>query len=70
MDTPQYSTRDPESRMTYWRMQLHPDDSSRSAQRAAESLSAGFIGLDFALEVGDLLTTPRENLGKQKARWR
>ncbi|WP_193075407.1 hypothetical protein [Pseudomonas sp. FME51] len=40
--------------MAYWRMQLHPDDSGNSAAHSAESLSAGFIGLDFAVPVGDL----------------
>lgn len=40
--------------MAYWRMQLHPDDSGRSSRHAAESLSAGFIGLDFARDRGDM----------------
>lgn len=41
--------------MQYWRMQLHPNDPSRSAEYAARSLCAGFIGLDFLGEPGDLL---------------
>jgi hypothetical protein len=51
--------------MTYWRMQLHPPQSARAAQRAAESLSAGFIGLDFRQEVGDLTKASRADLGDQ-----
>lgn len=35
-------------------MQLHPDDSGNSIKHSAQSLSAGFIGLDFAATVGDL----------------
>ncbi len=41
--------------MKYWRMQLHPNDAKNAAHYANQSLSAGFIGLDFATEVGDLL---------------
>lgn len=55
--------------MTYWRMQLHPAESSRSAQRAAESLSAGFVGLDFRVPVGDLTTARRADLGEQQDYW-
>lgn len=40
--------------MNYWRMQLHPEDPERSVQYASQSLTAGFIGLGFATEVGDL----------------
>src|SRR5687767_8453673 len=40
--------------MTYWRMQLHPNKAAKSMQYAAESLAAGFIGLDFAKDPGDL----------------
>jgi len=36
-------------------MQLHPNDSSRASEYAARSLCAGFIGLDFAGEPGDLM---------------
>lgn len=42
--------------MNYWRMQLHPDDSKNSGYYANQSIAAGFIGLDFATEVGDLLS--------------
>lgn len=48
--------------MAYWRMQLHPDDSGNSAFHSAESLSAGFIGLDFAGTVGDLEIESIENI--------
>src|SRR2546422_8310978 len=30
--------------MTYWRMQLHPNDSSQAMRYAVESLASGFIG--------------------------
>jgi len=36
-------------------MQLHPNEAESAAYYASESLSAGFIGLDFATDVGDLL---------------
>lgn len=48
--------------MAYWRMQLHPSDPGRAMRYAVESIAAGFIGLDFAAEVGDLYTARRENL--------
>ncbi len=40
--------------MAFWRMQLHPDDSGRGSRHSAESLSAGFIGLDFGQDRGDM----------------
>ena len=39
--------------MAFWRMQLHPAD-HKGSQHAAESLAAGFIGLDFGQERGDM----------------
>jgi len=42
--------------MQYWRMQLHPGDSARATEHACRSLCAGFIGLDFVTEAGDLLS--------------
>jgi len=35
-------------------MQLHPNDSENSTAHSTKSLSAGFIGLDFAVQIGDL----------------
>lgn len=55
--------------MTFWRMQLHPADSKRSAMLAAESLSAGFIGLDFKKDVGDLMRAQKTDLGDQQDYW-
>ena len=56
--------------MTYWRMQLPPDESGASFQHCAESLTAGFIGLDFAAEVGDLIKTTQSQLPQhQKDYW-
>jgi hypothetical protein len=42
--------------MTYWRMQLHPSESEGAVRHTVESLAAGYIGLDFAGNVPDLLT--------------
>jgi hypothetical protein len=42
--------------MTYWRMQLHPSESEGAIKHTVESLSAGYIGLDFSVDVPDLLT--------------
>lgn len=40
--------------MAYWRMQLHPNDPQFAMKYAVESLAAGFIGLDFKNDPGDL----------------
>lgn len=40
--------------MAFWRMQLHPSDPSRAMKYAAESIGAGFIGLDFRTDLGDM----------------
>ena len=53
--------------MAYWRMQLHPDDSTFSSFYAYQSIAKGFIGLGFANEnIGDLLELDDiSKLGKQ-----
>jgi hypothetical protein len=43
-------------------MQLHPNEAERAAYYASESLSAGFIGLDFETDVGDLLADEDQNI--------
>jgi hypothetical protein len=43
-------------------MQLHPSDPQRSAFHAAQSLCAGFIGLDFEQDEGDLMRATQQNL--------
>ena len=48
--------------MNYWRMQLHPNDSSKAADYAVQSLAANFIGLDFKTNVGDLLMNENQNI--------
>lgn len=48
--------------MTYWRMQLHPSESEGAIRHTVESLSAGYIGLDFAADVPDLLTVGQDAL--------
>ncbi len=53
--------------MKYWRMQLHPDDSANAGLYANQSIAAGFIGLDFETDVGDLLSDAHpEILSTQK----
>lgn len=46
----------------YWRMQLHPNDAANAVRHSVESLSAGFIGLDFREDVGDLMTLRQNEL--------
>jgi len=48
--------------MNYWRMQLHPDDSENAGYYANQSIAAGFIGLDFATDVGDLLSDAQQDI--------
>jgi hypothetical protein len=48
--------------MTYWRMQLHPSSSEDAVAHTVQSLAAGYVGLDFAADIGDLLTTERDEL--------
>lgn len=43
-------------------MQLHPSDPGLASQYAHQSLAAGFIGLDFAADVGDLMCTQQQQL--------
>ena len=49
--------------MNWWRMQLHPNEPESATFYASQSLAAGFIGLDFATEVGDLLAEDHPNMG-------
>lgn len=53
--------------MTYWRMQLHPNDASLAAHYSVNSLAAGFIGLDFGEDPGDLTRASRSDLPKSQA---
>ena len=56
--------------MTYWRMQLHPSESEGAIRHTVESLAAGYIGLDFAEDVPDLLTVGQEALpANQRNYW-
>jgi len=50
--------------MTYWRMQLHPNEPGEALKHSVESLAAGFIGLDFSrsVEVRDLRETTQNRL--------
>jgi len=48
--------------MTYWRMQLHPDAPGGAIKHTVESLSAGYVGLDFAEDVPDLMTVTQAQL--------
>jgi hypothetical protein len=56
--------------MTYWRMQLHPAEPGEALKHCVESLAAGYIGLDFATDVGDLMATTQAALPtNQKDYW-
>ncbi len=56
--------------MTYWRMQLHPDEANESLKNCVESLAAGYIGLDFISDVGDLMRAAQADLpASQKDYW-
>jgi hypothetical protein len=56
--------------VAYWRMQVHPNDPSLALAHSIESLAAGFIGLDFATEVGDLMQAEQSQLPDgQKDYW-
>ena len=48
--------------MAYWRMQLHPGDSKHAIKHSIESLAAGYIGLDFYRDTGDLMKKLRDSL--------
>lgn len=48
--------------MTYWRMQLHPSESGGAIKHTVECLSAGYIGLDFVVDVPDLTTIKQSEL--------
>lgn len=41
--------------MQYWRMQLHPTDHFFAMRHTVESIGAGFIGLDFDKDRGNML---------------
>jgi hypothetical protein len=55
--------------MAYWRMQLHPAQPGESVKHCIESLAAGYIGLDFESDVGDLMATTKDKLKNQKDYW-
>lgn len=56
--------------MTYWRMQLHPSAPGGAIKHTVESLSAGYIGLDFSENTPDLTTITKSQLPeKQKNYW-
>ncbi len=55
---------------TYWRMQLHPNRSDQAARYTVQSLAAGYIGLDFKPDVGDLMELDKSDLPEgQRAYW-
>ena len=43
-------------------MQMHPSEADGAIKHTVESLSAGYVGLDFAADVPDLLTVPQVEL--------
>lgn len=48
--------------MQYWRMQLHPAESTTATAHAVQSVAAGFIGLDFEGDAGDLRKADSANV--------
>lgn len=46
----------------HWSMQLHPAAPQAAMKHAVESVAAGFIGLDFKTDPGDLRNVNRESL--------
>jgi len=46
--------------MNYWRMQLHSSDSEHATRHTFRCLAAGYVGLDFHADVGDLMKVERE----------
>ncbi len=48
--------------MTYWRMQVHPAQPALATRHTVQSLAAGFIGLDFVQEVGDMMRCTQQDL--------
>lgn len=56
--------------MASWRMQLHPNAPGESAYHTIQSLSHGFVGLDFREDVGDLERLDRAQLSpSEKVYW-
>ena len=55
--------------MPYWRMQLHPSESEGAIKHTVESLSAGYIGLDFAGDVPDLMTVAQAQLPENQRKY-
>jgi hypothetical protein len=56
--------------MNYWRMQLHPSESKGAIKHTVEGLSAGYVGLDFAVDAPDLLTVTQDSLPEnQRSYW-
>jgi hypothetical protein len=48
--------------MNYWRMQLHPSESNIAVKHSITCLAAGYIGLDFGYDTGNLLNIKKEDL--------
>ena len=48
--------------MNYWRMQQHPSQPANAVKHTITSLAAGYIGLDFGTDVGDLHHRQKEEL--------
>ena len=46
----------------FWRMQLHPAETGRSIRYTIDSLSAGYIGLDFTRDPGNLMEAKVKDL--------
>ncbi|HHA2573036.1 MULTISPECIES: hypothetical protein [Gammaproteobacteria] len=52
--------------MTFWRMQLHPSDSTRAVAHTTRSLGLGYVGLDFADPPGDLTDVKQQDIDQSQ----
>ena len=56
--------------MTYWRMQVHRDDSRTTFRDTITSLAGGYIGIDASGDAGDLGAVLRDTLSAgQREAW-
>lgn len=56
--------------MAFWRMQLHPSDPQRAMEHSVNSVAAGFIGLDFAEDIGSMHRVDRMSIPDgQRSYW-
>jgi len=52
--------------MSFWRMQLHPDDAEKAVSHTVKSLGLGYVGLDFQNPPGDLTDVEKKDIPKEQ----